>query len=133
MTNGGGTAEEEPQRGAEPAPLARDEALRNIEGSRREVTNTKDATTPPDPAASDIGARTLSHLTRLHPLMSFFCWVADRQFPATLADDVRVARLRRKDPRFYWTCVVIDVAVTTAAAVALLAAACAAAYKTIVL
>ena len=127
MGHGGDEPADEP--GGEGVSMRRrEDALRNVEGE------------PEDARAGDggglgygVGERTLTHLMRLHPFLTFFCWVADRQFPASHRADTRVARLRERDRRFYWTCVTLDVVVTFLAVTILIAAAAWALYKTMVL
>lgn len=134
MEDGGagaaGTAADTGEAPGSPRLASRAEALRNVKGEAREVTATSTDVLGSDHA---LGGRTLVGLLRLHPLMSFFCWVADRQYPESHRAATRVARLREKDRRFYWVCVTVDTILTTLAALGLFVAAGAALYKTIVL
>jgi hypothetical protein len=108
----------------------RGEALEMVKGEPREVTPSPGDFLGPE---GDLGPRTLTGLLRVHPLMSFFCWLADRQYPDSHRADTRVARLRERDRAFYWVCVTVDTVLVILAALGLLAAAAYAVYKTIVL
>jgi hypothetical protein len=121
---------DEPVAVTSPPLRSRTEALRNVRGANKEVTSSG-----PDPGSEgpggDFGERTLSHLLRFHPLMSYFCWLADRQFPASHRSTTRVSRLRERNPRFYWVCVIVDTLFVILATIGLFVAAGAALYKTI--
>jgi hypothetical protein len=111
-----------------PSPLApRRQALENVKDPK-ELTG---EVVGGDGASGDLGSRTLSNLLRFHPFISFFCWLAHHQYPASHRPETRVSRLREDSPKFYWVCVVLDVMVVLCAVVGLLAAAGAVLYKTI--
>ena len=115
MVNGGADGGD----GTAPSPIRpASEARRNVEGEPERVTSGDGVN-----FGYGVGERTLTYLMWLHPFMTYFCWVADRQFPASHRPDTRVDRLRERDPRFYWTCVTLDTVVTVLAVGVLIAAA----------
>jgi hypothetical protein len=75
--------------------------------------------------------QTLRHFITFRPFMRFFCWLADRQFPASHRPETRVSRLRKESKRLYWTCLTLDMLVTAVAVLLLLAVALAILYKTV--
>lgn len=77
------------------------------------------------------GSTALAAFLRFDPFTAFFCWLADAQFPAHHLAEVRVSSHREKCPRFYWTCVVLDMVVTLLAVIGLLVLAAAVAYKAV--
>lgn len=77
------------------------------------------------------GSTALAAFLRFHPFTAFFCWLADAQYPAHHLAEFRVASHREKCPKFYWTCVVLDMFVTLLAAAGILVLAAAVAYKAV--
>lgn len=59
----------------------------------------------------DLGNKTLTTLVRLRLFIAFFCWLADKQYPASYRADRRVSTLRKNSPHLYWVCVTFDIAV----------------------
>lgn len=130
-----GPASEE---GTAEVPAERPPRVESSSVALRQVSEPQEVTTSTDVvgaggAQGDIGGRTLSNLIKARVFMAMFCWLADRQFSTALRPDTRVARLRAKDTRLYWTCVVLDLIVTLGAVVLLMCAASIALYKTFVL
>jgi hypothetical protein len=107
-------------------PVQRSAALENV--SEKEQVTPEGA---PSHHGELVANPTLTHFLTFHPLTTFFCWLADKQYPASHQPDTRVSRLRASSPWFYWTCVLIDVVITVAVTILLVGTATAVAWKTV--
>lgn len=133
MTNGGDTGGpgSQPDDSVVPPltdPNSREDALPFLRGDGRAVTR---MTPDGDGADVDLGHKTLSSLARLRLFTAFFCWLADKQYPASHRPETRVSTHRKNSPRLYWLCVTLDVFVLVCVVAIALAAAARAVYKSI--
>lgn len=69
----------------------------------------------------------------MHPHVSYFTWLADKQSPADLPPEVRLERYREQAPRLFRVCVVLDLIIVLAVTLILVAAAAAVLYRIILL
>ena len=67
----------------------------------------------------------------IHPHVSYFSWLADKQGPAELPPEARLARYRQESPWLFRICVLLDLLVLLVVTGILLVALAAALYKTI--
>ena len=67
----------------------------------------------------------------IHPHVSFFSWLADKQGPAELPPEARLARYRQESPRLFQICVILDLVVLFVVTGILVAAFAAALFKII--
>ena len=138
--NAPATAEQAPTRPMEPVPTSSNGA---------QATGTAETTPTPSPAppvtappaappAAPRGstARTgvglvTSKWMIIHPHVSYFSWLADKQGPAELPPEGRLARYRQESPWLFRICVLLDLLVLVAVTGILVVALAAALYKTI--
>lgn len=73
----------------------------------------------------------LTTFLRFHPFMAFFCWLAHLQYEPEHTDSRRISIHRKRCPRFYWTCVTLDMLITFAVTVTIVGTAVGVAYKTL--
>jgi hypothetical protein len=73
------------------------------------------AVIPPAPARGSTArpgvALATSKWMIIHPHVSFFSWLADKQGPAELPPEARLARYRKESPRLFQICVTLDLLV----------------------
>jgi hypothetical protein len=105
--------------------VSKDQAMQNV-AAQKELTGADLSQ-----GGGEIGPGTLSQLVTFHPFMSFFCWLAHRQFSAQQAPEARVAQLKMNARGLYWLCVTLDLLVVLVSVLLLIAAASAVLYKTI--
>ena len=67
----------------------------------------------------------------IHPHVSFFSWLADKQGPVELPPEARFARYRQESPWLFRICVLLDLLVLFVVTGILVVALAAALYKTI--
>jgi hypothetical protein len=67
----------------------------------------------------------------IHPHVSYFSWLADKQGPVELPPEARLARYRQESPWLFRICVLLDLLVLVAVTGILVVALAAALYKTI--
>ncbi|HWJ51809.1 MAG TPA: hypothetical protein VNT24_00350 [Propionibacteriaceae bacterium] len=67
----------------------------------------------------------------IHPHVSYFSWLADKQGPVELPPEARLARYRQESPWLFRICVLLDLLVLVIVTGILVAALAAALYKTI--
>ena len=67
----------------------------------------------------------------IHPHVSYFSWLADKQGPVELPPEGRLARYRQESPWLFRICVLLDLLVLVVVTGILLVALAAALYKTI--
>jgi hypothetical protein len=67
----------------------------------------------------------------IHPHVSYFSWLADKQGPAELPPEARLARYRQESPWLFRICVLLDLLVLVVVTGILLAALAAVLYKAI--
>ena len=67
----------------------------------------------------------------IHPFVSFFSWLADKQGPAELPPEGRFARYRQEAPRLFQVCVALDLLVLFVVTGILVVALAAALFKVI--
>jgi hypothetical protein len=69
------------------------------------------APAPPGPQRSRSVAAVGSRFVVIHPHVSFFSWLADKQGPADASPEERVDRYRRDSPWLFRVCVALDLLV----------------------
>ena len=67
----------------------------------------------------------------IHPHVSYFSWLADKQGPVELSPEARLARYRQESPWLFRICVLLDLLVLVIVTGILVVALAAALYKTI--
>ena len=67
----------------------------------------------------------------IHPHVSFFSWLADKQGPIDAPAEARLERYRKESPGLFKLCVILDLLVLLAVSSILVAALAAAMYKVI--
>ena len=67
----------------------------------------------------------------IHPHVSFFSWLADKQGPVELPPEARLTRYRQESPWLFRICVLLDLVVLFVVTGILVVALAAALYKTI--
>jgi hypothetical protein len=67
----------------------------------------------------------------IHPHVSYFSWLADKQGPVELPPEARLVRYRQESPWLFRICVLLDLLVLVVVTGILLVALAAALYKTI--
>jgi hypothetical protein len=67
----------------------------------------------------------------IHPHVSYFSWLADKQGPVELTPEARLARYRQESPWLFRICVLLDLLVLVIVTGILVTALAAALYKTI--
>ena len=67
----------------------------------------------------------------IHPHVSFFSWLADKQGPVELPPEARLNRYRQESPWLFRICVLLDLVVLFVVTGILVVALAAALYKTI--
>jgi hypothetical protein len=85
----------------------------------------------PPPAPRGVVAASRSRWMIIHPHVSFFSWLADKQGPIDAPAEVRLGRYRRESPGLFKLCVILDLLVLFAVSVILVVALAAALYKVI--
>jgi hypothetical protein len=77
------------------------------------LPRTAPATTapPPGPSRSRSVAAVGSRFVVIHPHVSFFSWLADKQGPADATPEERLERYRRDSPWLFRACVALDLLV----------------------
>jgi hypothetical protein len=85
----------------------------------------------PPPAPRGVVAASRSRWVVIHPHVSFFSWLADKQGPIDAPAEVRLERYRRESPGLFKLCVILDLLVLLAVSVILVTALAAALYKVI--
>jgi hypothetical protein len=77
------------------------------------------------------GEPTLSAFLWTHPALSLFDHVAWRNYGESRSRHERFAMLRRRTPRYYTFCLIVDTTLTVVSALLLLAAGALVLYKTV--
>ena len=134
--NAPATSEQAPTRPMEPVPSSSNGA--------QATTAAEPAPTPPPappvtalpPAPRGSTPRTgvglvTSKWMIIHPHVSYFSWLADKQGPVELPPEARLARYRQESPWLFRICVLLDLLVLVAVTGILVVALAAALYKTI--
>ena len=67
----------------------------------------------------------------IHPHVSYFSWLADKQGPVELSPEARLVRYRQESPSLFRICVLLDLLVLVIVTGILVVALAAALYKTI--
>ena len=85
----------------------------------------------PPPAPRGVVAASRSRWVIIHPHVSFFSWLADKQGPIDAPAEVRLERYRRESPGLFKLCVILDLLVLLAVSSILVVTLAAALYKLI--
>ncbi len=74
-----------------------------------------------------------SGMRLVHPHVSYFTWLADKQSAADVPPDVRLERYREQEPRLFRICVALDLIIVLVLTLILVAAVAAVLYRIILL
>jgi hypothetical protein len=96
------------------------------------------APAPAEPGPTTAATAGLSTALRpgirlVHPHVSYFTWLADKQSGADVPPDVRLERYRERAPRLFRICVALDLIIVLVVTLILVAAAAAVLYRIILL
>lgn len=79
---------------------------------------------------ANTGTTALAAFVHFHPCMTYFCWLADIQYPRGRRE-AKVWMLRHDSRHLYHVCVVLDLVFTVVAVTAVIAIAALVAYKSL--
>jgi hypothetical protein len=129
-------ASETPTRPLEPAATSSNGAQATMAAEAAPTSNpapplTASPTTPRGSTARTGVALVTSKWMIIHPHVSYFSWLADKQGPVELPPEARLTRYRQESPWLFRICVLLDLLVLVAVTGILVVALAAALYKTI--